>query len=257
MNSSCEHVDALVNNAAILYDTWQDARDADLDSVDPALERNLLGAWRVTQALLPRLSGSHSARIVDVSSQDLSLATMSGGTPAYSVSKAALHALARMLAVELRQIRSGHHRNGGVTAPLSHPASPSCRWGAERARHIWAGDPPAAGSYGRPQLERELLQMQVLMVRSKIKAESVTDVEATVKKMLDALDAAQPEGLRYAALLLPDGETIVALRQLDDAAVNPLEDLPEYKELLEVIEGVRAEPPVVEMWSVTGSYRLF
>ena len=98
--------------------------------------------------------------------------------------------------------------------------------------------------------------MQVLMVRSKIEADGVADVEAGVKKMVDALDAAQPEGLRYASLLV-DGDTFIALRALDDDSNNPLEDLPEYKELLEVVEGVRAEPPVVEMWAVSASYRLF
>jgi hypothetical protein len=98
--------------------------------------------------------------------------------------------------------------------------------------------------------------MQVLMVRSKITAEGVTDVEAAVNKVVLALDAAQPEGLRYGSFLAPDGETFVALRVLDDGVGNPLAELPEYKELLDVVEGVRAAPPVVEMWTVTGSYRL-
>jgi hypothetical protein len=99
--------------------------------------------------------------------------------------------------------------------------------------------------------------MSVLMVQSRIKPEGVADVEAAVKKVLAALDAAQPEGLHYASLLLPDGETFVALRQVDEEVENPLEGLREYKELLEVVEGVRAEPPVVQMWTLTGSYRLF
>ena len=100
-------------------------------------------------------------------------------------------------------------------------------------------------------------KMQVLTVESKIKPDGVADVQAAVDRMLVALEAAQPEGLRYAALIRPDDETIVALRQLDDAAVNPLEDLPEYKHILEIIEPLRAAPPVVEMWTVNGSYRMF
>jgi hypothetical protein len=82
-------------------------------------------------------------------------------------------------------------------------------------------------------------------------------VQAAVEKMIAALDATQPDALRYASLLQPDGETFVALRQVDDGAANPLEDLPEYKEMLEIVEGVRAAPPVVQMWNVAGSYRLF
>jgi NAD(P)-dependent dehydrogenase (short-subunit alcohol dehydrogenase family) len=41
-------------------------------------------------------------RIVNVSSEGGSLASMGGGTPAYSTSKAALNALTRVLAAELR-----------------------------------------------------------------------------------------------------------------------------------------------------------
>ena len=62
------HLDILINNAAILYDTWQGAVDADLDQVHEALETNLLGAWRVTQAFLPQLRASPAGRIVNVSS---------------------------------------------------------------------------------------------------------------------------------------------------------------------------------------------
>ena len=99
--------------------------------------------------------------------------------------------------------------------------------------------------------------MELLMVQSKIKAEGVADVRAAVEKMLVALDVAQPEGLRYASYLLPDGETLVALVQLDDGVENPLQDLSQYKELLEIVEGLRAAPPVVERWASVGSYRLF
>ncbi|MQA86341.1 MAG: SDR family NAD(P)-dependent oxidoreductase [Streptosporangiales bacterium] len=95
-------LDVLVNNAAIHYDTWQLARTADLGTVREALETNLIGAWRVTLAMLPLLRASSSARVVNVSSEGGSLASMGGGTPAYSVSKAALNALTKMLAAELR-----------------------------------------------------------------------------------------------------------------------------------------------------------
>jgi NAD(P)-dependent dehydrogenase (short-subunit alcohol dehydrogenase family) len=94
--------DALVNNAAILYDTWGRAERANLDEVRAALETNLLGAWRTTLALLPLLKASPSGRIVNVSSESGSLASMGAGTPAYHVSKAALNALTRTLAGELR-----------------------------------------------------------------------------------------------------------------------------------------------------------
>ena len=63
--------------------------------------------------------------------------------------------------------------------------------------------------------------MTVYMAQAKIKAESVTDVQAAANKMFAAINAAQPEGVRYAWSVLPDGETFVALLQLDDGAENP------------------------------------
>ena len=95
-------LDVLVNNAATLYDTWQTGVDADLEVVHEALETNLFGAWRTAQACLPLLRRSEHGRIVNVSSGGGALSSMGAGTPAYSVSKAALNALTRILAAELR-----------------------------------------------------------------------------------------------------------------------------------------------------------
>jgi NAD(P)-dependent dehydrogenase (short-subunit alcohol dehydrogenase family) len=96
---------AVVNNAAILYDTWQRGVDANLDEVREAFETNVLGAWRVVQATLPLLRASTTGRIVNVSSGAGALTDMGGGTPAYRTSKAALNALTRVLAAELRSDR--------------------------------------------------------------------------------------------------------------------------------------------------------
>jgi NAD(P)-dependent dehydrogenase (short-subunit alcohol dehydrogenase family) len=98
-------LDVLINNAAIHYDTWQSAADADLNVVSEALDTNLLGAWRTTQACLPLLRRSPSARIVNVSSGAGSISEMGSGAPAYSISKAALNALTRILAADLRRDR--------------------------------------------------------------------------------------------------------------------------------------------------------
>jgi NAD(P)-dependent dehydrogenase (short-subunit alcohol dehydrogenase family) len=97
--------DALINNAAIHYDTWQRADSADLDVVHEAMETNLFGAWRTALALLPLLRRSDHGRIVNVSSGAGQLSSMGAGTPAYQVSKAALNAFTRTLAAELRRDR--------------------------------------------------------------------------------------------------------------------------------------------------------
>jgi NAD(P)-dependent dehydrogenase (short-subunit alcohol dehydrogenase family) len=95
-----DRLDVLVNNAGVLYDTWQRPSTADLDVVREALEVNLLGAWRMAEAVLPRMGDG--GRIVNVSSGAGALAGMGAGTPAYGVSKAALNAFTLKLAAELR-----------------------------------------------------------------------------------------------------------------------------------------------------------
>jgi NAD(P)-dependent dehydrogenase (short-subunit alcohol dehydrogenase family) len=98
-------LDCLINNAGILYDTWQQASNADLNIVQEAIATNTLGAWRMCQAFLPLLRQSQQGRIVNVSSGAGSLAHMGSSTPAYSVSKAALNALTRLLAAELNNTK--------------------------------------------------------------------------------------------------------------------------------------------------------
>src|ERR687896_1114485 len=63
--------------------------------------------------------------------------------------------------------------------------------------------------------------MSVVIVRSQAKEESVADVAAAVERLFAAIRRAQPEGIRYAPLRLPDGVTYVALLQLDDGMENP------------------------------------
>jgi NAD(P)-dependent dehydrogenase (short-subunit alcohol dehydrogenase family) len=95
-------VDVLVNNAGVHYDTWQGVENADWAIVREAFEVNVFGAWRVAQAFVPMMREAGWGRVVNVSSEAGSLVTMGAGTPAYSTSKAALNALTRVLAAELK-----------------------------------------------------------------------------------------------------------------------------------------------------------
>ena len=149
-------LDVLVNNAAILYDTWQRGVEADLDLVQQALETNLLGAWRTAQACIPLLRRSSHGRIVNVSSGSGSLSGMGAGTPAYSVSKAALNALTRILAAELRSdgILVNSVCPGWVATDMGGPGGRPVEQGA--ASVMWAvllpDDGPTGGFFrdGRP-----------------------------------------------------------------------------------------------------------
>jgi NAD(P)-dependent dehydrogenase (short-subunit alcohol dehydrogenase family) len=142
-------LDVLVNNAAILYDSWQRAATADLDTVREAFETNTLGAWRMCEAFIPLLRKSKHARIVNVSSESGSLSVMGGGTPAYSVSKAALDALTRMLADELKasHILVNSVCPGWVATEMGGRDAPrSVEEGA--ASVLWAATLPDTGPTG-------------------------------------------------------------------------------------------------------------
>jgi hypothetical protein len=99
--------------------------------------------------------------------------------------------------------------------------------------------------------------MSVMMVRAKVKPESVADVEAAATSMFAAIDAAQPQGVRYASCQLPDGETFVVLLALADGTDNPLASVPAFTEFQQNLAQWIAEPPIPEQLRVVGTYRLF
>jgi NAD(P)-dependent dehydrogenase (short-subunit alcohol dehydrogenase family) len=105
------YLDILVNNAGIALDDGSKPRSGQALQVwRDTFETNLFGVVAVTQAFLPLLRKSASARIVNVSSLLGSLALHSDPSaplgsfaiPAYNVSKSALNAWTLQLAYELK-----------------------------------------------------------------------------------------------------------------------------------------------------------
>ena len=92
-------VDVLVNNAAILLNENDELLDIPLENLRRTFETNVIGAFAVSQALVPGMIDRGYGRVVNVSSRAGQLSTMSGYAPAYSMSKTALNALTRQLAV--------------------------------------------------------------------------------------------------------------------------------------------------------------
>jgi NAD(P)-dependent dehydrogenase (short-subunit alcohol dehydrogenase family) len=142
-------LDVLINNAGILYDTWQTASNADLAVVQEAIATNTLGHWRMAQAFLPLLKRSQRGRIVNVSSGAGALSSMGAGTPAYSTSKAALNAFTRLLAAELQ--------GTGILVNAVCPGWVATEMGGSGGRPVadgaagivWAATLPDGGPTGR------------------------------------------------------------------------------------------------------------
>ena len=142
------HLDTLVNNAAILYDTSQSTINANLDVVNEALMTNLYGPWLLCQAFIPLMKRKGYGRIVNVSSGAGSLHCMEGGTPAYSISKVALNALTRKLAAELKEtdILVNSVDPGWVATDMGGHGGRPVEEGAKGI--VWAATLPANGPSG-------------------------------------------------------------------------------------------------------------
>jgi NAD(P)-dependent dehydrogenase (short-subunit alcohol dehydrogenase family) len=98
-------LDVLVNNAGVGTDWGVSGTDPDFEAMGRALETNFYGAYRLTAALLDLLRASPHPRIVNVSSGMGGITEMGGWSPGYRVSKAALNAMTRILATELKDAR--------------------------------------------------------------------------------------------------------------------------------------------------------
>jgi NAD(P)-dependent dehydrogenase (short-subunit alcohol dehydrogenase family) len=125
-------LDVLVNNAGISIDESRGLGSI-LDApavpiLHETLATNLDGPLRMCQAFIPMMRKAGYGRVVNVSSELGSLSRMGSGYQTYRISKAALNALTRILAAELRGtnilVNSAHPGwvrtdMGGPRAPLS------------------------------------------------------------------------------------------------------------------------------------------
>jgi hypothetical protein len=99
--------------------------------------------------------------------------------------------------------------------------------------------------------------MGVMMVRQKVKDDSVEEAEAAVRDLFATLDRVRPEGLRYASTRVVDSSTFVILTELADGTEDPRPAIPEFLRFLEQLKGWVDGPPVIERLDVVGSYNLF
>ena len=98
-------LDILINNAGILIDSPDLCASVDIDIVRKTFETNVCGALLISQVLIPLMKESENGRIINISSRMGALSFIGKGAPAYRISKAALNALTRTLAIELKNTR--------------------------------------------------------------------------------------------------------------------------------------------------------
>jgi NAD(P)-dependent dehydrogenase (short-subunit alcohol dehydrogenase family) len=97
-----DHLDVLVNNAAILENDDVSVLDVTSGEVERTWRTNALGPLLVAQALAPLLRKSARGALINVSSGWGALHDMTDEAPAYGISKAALNAVTRQLAAAFK-----------------------------------------------------------------------------------------------------------------------------------------------------------
>lgn len=103
-SQKADHLDVLINNAAILEDHGEDIVKLNAEMLDRTLKANVAGPILVTQDFLLYLQKSpRGGRIINVSSGAGALTGMNTYAPAYSISKTALNAVTKQFAGALGQ----------------------------------------------------------------------------------------------------------------------------------------------------------
>lgn len=122
---SVDHLDVLVNNAAILLDDGESVLGLDCEVALDTLATNTIGPLRVTQAFHPLLAKSTAPRIINVSSGAGQLAEgLQDWAPAYSMSKTALNALTQHFAAALPKFAVNAVSPGWVRTEMGGPSAP-------------------------------------------------------------------------------------------------------------------------------------
>jgi 3-oxoacyl-[acyl-carrier protein] reductase len=130
-------IDILVNNAGIHCEKIGEPSTA--EQFNKCLEVNLLGVWRVTQALVPHFKAQRAGKIVNVAS--INGRKPWADTPGYSASKAAVINLTQSLAMQL--------------GPDSINVNAVCPGGVMTAM-------ADAFIHDQPDIEREIIQSRIL-----------------------------------------------------------------------------------------------
>jgi NAD(P)-dependent dehydrogenase (short-subunit alcohol dehydrogenase family) len=144
-----EHVDVLVNNAAVLVGEATGVVETTSAELRTTFDTNVFGLIAVSQAFVPGMIARKYGRIVNVSSKAGQLSSMGTYAPAYSLSKAAVNAFTRQLAAATRGtgVLVNSACPGWVRTRMGGPGAPrSVEEGADTI--VWLATLPAKGPTG-------------------------------------------------------------------------------------------------------------
>jgi NAD(P)-dependent dehydrogenase (short-subunit alcohol dehydrogenase family) len=149
-------LDVLVNNAGVHLDSTKSFINIPEEIVHQTFDTNFYGTLRLCQAIIPMMKKQKYGRVVNVSSGMSSLSKMSGRAGAYRTSKAAINALTRVIASEVRghNIKVNTMSPGWVRTDMGGPSAPrSPEQGADTI--IWLATLPEDGPTGGFFKDRE------------------------------------------------------------------------------------------------------
>jgi NAD(P)-dependent dehydrogenase (short-subunit alcohol dehydrogenase family) len=143
-------LDVLINNAGIGSDFGVSGVAPDFAAIERAMQTNFYGAYRTTIALLELLRASPHPRVVNVSSGMGGVAEMGGWSPGYRVSKAAMNAMTRILATELKdaEVLVNSACPGFVNTDMGGPMGARKPVEAGAAGIVWLATLPDDGPSG-------------------------------------------------------------------------------------------------------------
>lgn len=119
-----DHLDVLVNNAAILDGEYDSILQVNFELLQQTLLTNTIGPLLMAQTFHPLLMKSKGGRIINVSSRAGSLSAMGTYAPAYSISKTALNAVTVQLAAQLKNLAVNSVCPGWVRTDMGGPSAP-------------------------------------------------------------------------------------------------------------------------------------
>lgn len=151
-------LDVLVNNAGVLFGEDQSVFSVPLDIVRTTMEINFFGPLNLCRAFVPMMKKTSYGRVVNVSSEMGSLAGMGGDSAGYRASKAALNALTRIVAAEVRgyNIKVNSACPGWVRSDMGGDHAPrSLEQGA--ATVVWLATLPDQGPSGGFYMDQKVI----------------------------------------------------------------------------------------------------